>query len=122
MESLSKDKATYMSDMSSCLEQVQEKGFTDQYQARGGYLYCLNNNRIYYPEDITVENFYRFEGPSDPDEMAILYAIETSDGRRGTLIDAYGYYSCDEISTFMVDVENIHKRMPRHNWEPVIEV
>jgi hypothetical protein len=27
----------------------------------------------------------------NPDDMAILYAIETSNDRKGTLIDAYGF-------------------------------
>jgi hypothetical protein len=42
--------------------------------------------------------------------MAILYAIETTDGRKGTLIDAYGYYADEEISAFMQNVE-IHKKI-----------
>ena len=111
-----------MSDITSCLNKVQEKGFTDQYRAKGTYLYCLDNNCIYYPADITVENFYRFEGPSNPDDMAILYAIETSDGRKGTLIDAYGYYACEEVGDLMVAVESIHKKLPAHNWKAVIPV
>jgi hypothetical protein len=116
------DKLTYMPDVTACLTKVQEKGFTDQYQAKGTHLYCLDNNRIYHPEDITVANYYRFEGLSDPDDMAILYAIETSDGRKGTLIDAYGYHACEEVGDFMIAVENIHKKMPRHNWKPVVPV
>ena len=37
--------------------------------------------------------------------MSILYAIETSDGRKGTLVDAYGMYSDDETGEFMNQVE-----------------
>gem|GEM_PF-405335 len=116
------DKQTYMSDITSCLAKVQERGFRDQYQAKGTHIFCLENNRIYFPEDITVVNYYRFEGPSDPDDMAILYAIETTDGRKGTLIDAYGRYACEEVGDFMKAVENIHKRMPKQNWKAVVPV
>jgi len=122
MKPQANDKLTYMPDIARCLAKVEEKGFTDQYQPKGTHLYCLNNNRIYYPEDISVANYYRFEGPSDPDDMAILYAIETSDGRKGTLIDAYGRYACEEVGDFMIAVENIHKKMPRDNWKGVIPV
>lgn len=122
MKPTSNDKLIEMPDITACLRKVQEKGFTDQFQAKGTYLYCLGNNHIYYPEDITVVNYYRFEGPSNPDDMAILYAIETSDGRKGTLIDAYGYYACKDVGDFMIAVEDIHKKMPRHNWKPVIPV
>ena len=122
MKPKANDKLTYMSDITACLNKVQEKGFTDQYQAKGTHLYNLDNNRIYYPEDVTVVNFYRFEGISNPDDLAVLYAIETSDGRKGTLIDAYGRYACEEVGDFMIAVENVNKKIPRENWKPVIEV
>jgi hypothetical protein len=54
---------------------------------------------------VKAVNFYRFEGISNPDDMSILYAIETSDGRRGTLVDAYGFYSDDETGEFINQVE-----------------
>ena len=34
------------------------------------------------PEDLVIRTFYRFEGVSDPDDMAIVYAIETLDESR----------------------------------------
>ena len=37
--------------------------------------------------------------------MSILYAIETSDGRKGTLVDAYGLYSDDETGEFLNQIE-----------------
>ena len=111
-----------MPDITSCLKKVQARGFTDQYQARGTHIYCIDNNRIYYPEDISVVNYYRFEGTSNPDDMAILYAIETFDGRKGTLIDAYGYYACEEVGDFMIAVEEIHKKIPREDWKEVVQV
>lgn len=116
------DRLTYMSDITSCLQKVEEKGFTDQFSAKGTHVQCLENERIYYPEDIAVINYYRFEGPSNPDDMAILYAIETTDGRKGTLIDAYGYYACEEVGDFMIAVENIQKKTSKHNWETTIAV
>jgi hypothetical protein len=116
------DKLTYMPDIVTCLKKVEEKGYTDQFKAKGKYIECVENGRIYYPEDIAVVNYYRFEGPSNPDDMAILYAIETFDGRKGTLIDAYGRYACEEVGVFMVEVENIQKKTPKHNWETTILV
>ena len=122
MKQKANDRLTHMVDITGCLNEAQERGFTDQYQAKGTHLYCLDNNRNYYPEEIAVANYYRFEGPSDPDEMAILYAIETFDGRKGTLIDAYGYYACKEVGDLMIAVENIEKRIPGENWKLVIPV
>ena len=48
---------------------------------------------IFRAEDLTIREFHRFEGVSDPDDMSIVYAIESRDGTRGTLVDAFGVYS-----------------------------
>jgi hypothetical protein len=44
---------------------------------------------------------YRFEGISNPDDNEILYAIETDDGVKGTLVDAYGMYADSNVASFM---------------------
>ncbi|HVG15773.1 MAG TPA: hypothetical protein VM935_12460, partial [Chitinophagaceae bacterium] len=75
------DRYTYMSDMEQCMTKLEEKGFSDQYQVRDGRLCCLNNGKEFLPEDVKALNFYRFEGITNPDDMAILYAIETIDDR-----------------------------------------
>ncbi len=36
---------------------------------------------------------YRFEGESDPGDMAVIYAIETEDDQKGFIMDAYGPYA-----------------------------
>ncbi|MBC8111798.1 MAG: hypothetical protein H7Y04_12120 [Verrucomicrobia bacterium] len=43
--------------------------------------------------DLFVREYYRIEGMSDPSESCIVYAIETQDGVKGFLINAYGTYS-----------------------------
>jgi hypothetical protein len=40
--------------------------------------------------------------------MAILYAIETNDGRKGTLVNAYRFHADAERESFMMNVET-HK-------------
>lgn len=102
------DKVTYMTDLEKCLNKLEAKGFSDQFKMQSGRLLCVENNKEYNPHDLKAVNFYRFEGQSDPDDMSILYAIETNDGHCGTLVDAYGLYADKEIGDFMRDVE-IHK-------------
>ena len=104
------DRTTYMTELDECLDNLEAQGFRDEYKLENGQLHCLTTGKTFLPRDVKAVNFYRFEGVSDPDDMAILYAIETTDGRKGTLIDAYGYYADEEISGFMHDVE-IHKKI-----------
>ncbi|MGZ3846244.1 MAG: hypothetical protein ACXVBH_09315 [Flavisolibacter sp.] len=103
------DRPTHMTDLEKCLDKLESEGYTDQYKVEKGKLCDLTNNKKYKAKDVKAVNFYRFEGISNPDDMSILYAIETSDGRRGTLVDAYGFYSDDETGEFINQIE-INKR------------
>lgn len=104
------DRPTYMTDLEKCLRKLEFEGYTDQYKIKHDKLYCINSQLEFAPENVKAVNFYRFEGISNPDDMAILYAIETNDGRKGTLVDAYGVYADGEMGDFMQHVE-IHKRV-----------
>ncbi|WP_345253474.1 hypothetical protein [Flaviaesturariibacter amylovorans] len=99
------DRTTEMTDMAACINKLTIDGFADQFKVEKGKLRSMDDKKSFKPKDIKVANFYRFEGISNPDDMAILYAIETSDGHKGTLVDAYGRYSDDDIERFMRDVE-----------------
>jgi hypothetical protein len=95
--------------LTACLEYVMGEGFKEDFKVVGAELTSLQTGRTFKPEDIKVVNFYRFEGPSSPDDNGILYAIETQDGTKGTLVDAYGVYADEEVGNFIVLVEDINK-------------
>jgi hypothetical protein len=100
------DRMTFMTDLDKCLNFLEEKGYTDQFRVEKKYLVSLKDSKKKYkPKDVNAVNFYRFEGISDPDDMSILYAIETCDGTKGTLIDAYGRYSDEDTGAFMQEVD-----------------
>jgi hypothetical protein len=105
------DRLTYMTDMEKCVSKLEEKGYTEQFRVEKKVLQSLTDKKKKYkPKDVKAVNFYRFEGPSNPDDMSILYAIETADGTKGTLIDAYGVYSDDDTGAFMQEVD-INKKV-----------
>jgi hypothetical protein len=105
------DRPTNMTELEKCLNKLEAEGYTDQYRVEKGRLCDLTNNKKYKPKDVKAVNFYRFEGISNPDDMSILYAIETSDGRKGTLVDAYGFYSDDETGEFLNQIEINKKKV-----------
>ena len=94
----------------SCLNSLIKQGFTEDYKVNAKGLKALKTEHIYQPDEVKVLDFYRFEGSSDPADNSILYAIETSDGKRGTLVDAFGPYSDSKVTGFMQHVEGIHKK------------
>jgi len=96
--------------MVSCINSLSRLGFTEDYKVTDRGLKSIQSKRVYWPEDVNVLNYYRFEGNSDPADNAILYAIETRDKTRGTLVDAYGPYADSRVTSFMQQVEDITKK------------
>lgn len=47
-----------------------------------------------HPEEYIIDKHYRFEGVSDPEDEAVVYAISSVvDDKKGVLINGYGAYS-----------------------------
>ncbi len=95
----------------SCLNSLAKKGYTEDYKVTEHGLKSIQSDKVYSPKDITEVNFYRFEGNSDPSDNSILYAIDTSDGRRGTLVDAFGPYADSKVAAFMKQVKVVEKKI-----------
>lgn len=104
-----------MKSLSGCLNKLLLDGFTEDFKAGERGLLSLKNEKIYEPGQVHVVNFYRFEGASDPADNTILYAIETEDGIKGTLVDAYGSYADEKVTAFMEEVEKIKKKKVNNN-------
>src|SRR6476646_10567663 len=99
-----------MKTLASCLNKIVKEGYEENFKMTDKGLQSLETEKIYRPEEVHIVNFYRFEGASDPSDSAILYVIETTDGAKGSLTDAYGMYADPEIDTFIKEVENISKK------------
>jgi hypothetical protein len=99
-----------MKTLASCLNKIVRDGYEQNFKVTDQGLQSLETEKIYKPDQVQIVNFFRFEGASDPSDSAILYVIETGDGAKGSLTDAYGMYADPEIDKFIQDVENIAKK------------
>ncbi|OON70994.1 hypothetical protein [Hymenobacter sp. CRA2] len=90
-------------------------GFTKDFTVTDGRLHTMDtdSNRSYGPEEVTIVDFYRFEGESNPDDMSILYAIEANDGTRGTISNAFGTYADEGVDAFLRKVEDLGKNLDK---------
>jgi hypothetical protein len=94
-----------MRDLTEHLDYAVKHGYDQSFQVTPEGLKSLTSSKLYMPEDLLIVNFFRYEGISDPEDNSILYIIETNDGARGTLVDAYGAYSDPEVENFMKSVK-----------------
>lgn len=60
------------------------------------------------PAEFEITEVYRFEGDTDPADEAIVFAIESSNGLKGVLVNAFGVYS-EPMSDEMIKKLSFHK-------------
>jgi hypothetical protein len=100
-----------LKSMTEVTEKLQHDGFINNFRAtEEGMLESLETRELFRPEQVRILNFFRFEGMSDPNDNSILFAIETDNGLRGTLVDGYGASSDSNLDDFIKAVENIAKK------------
>lgn len=87
------------------IEELKERGFEERFDVRDGRLRALGSGRTFDAEGITIREYQRFEGVSDPDDASIVYAIETDSGTKGLLVDAFGPYANPEVGRLLETVE-----------------
>ena len=74
-------------------------GYTEDFNLKEDHIACSNSKHQLSPDDFKVDNVFRFEGESDPEDQAVLYAISSEKyNLKGTLVNAYGIYSDNEAN------------------------
>ena len=79
--------------LTEALNGLREEGFTQDYNLKSDCLHCQPDNIELHPADFDIVKTYRFEGMTNPSDESVLYAIETKNGNKGVLVDAYGPYA-----------------------------
>ena len=87
--------------LSEATTDLKARGYTEDLNLRPTCVECPSLKLQWHPEEFTIDEFYRFEGMSNPDDNSIVFAISSKDGVKGVLVDAYGMYS-DSLSESMI--------------------
>lgn len=98
-------RPTSYSSVREAVQGLKERGFTDNLELANGVLRAVESGRTFTAQELTIVEHHRFEGASDPDDMAVVYGIEATDGHRGIVVDAYGVYADPRLSEFLNNVK-----------------
>ncbi|MES1217817.1 MAG: phosphoribosylpyrophosphate synthetase [Bacteroidota bacterium] len=79
------------------LDDLKKRGYQADFAIQTVCLYCGDLDLRLNPEEFNIDEVYRFESNSNPGDSSILYAISSSSGVKGTLVDSYGAYA-DSLS------------------------
>ncbi len=88
-----------------------EEGYEEDFNLVDKKMNTEAEKKEFLDQDFVVDEVYRFEGPSNPGDEAILYAISTSSGRKGVLVDGYDY-SSGQVSEELMKKLNLRKNRP----------
>lgn len=79
-----------METLSQAIDRLTSDGYSEHFHPENGQLVCEACDDHANPSNMQVDEVVRFEGSSDPDDQAILYALETACGHRGLYSASYG--------------------------------
>lgn len=82
--------------VSEALSDLKKRGFAYDFNIKGGKMACPVLNTEYDQGQLQILETYRFEGPSDPADEAVVFGLEASDGVKGVFVDGYGAYYDEE--------------------------
>lgn len=114
---MKKDQENATLQMPTLLEVTNkaiQDGYTENFKVVSEGLTSGKEEKFYTPQEISIANFHRFEGYSNTDDNAVVYFIETNDGVKGLLIDAYGAYADAKQSNFIREVEDMHNHIKKN--------
>ena len=101
-------------DLVDATQDLRQRGYTSDFKiidtpcsededadaAEPCQLESLTTGKVYSSNQLKIREHYRFEGPSNPEDMSVVYAIECEGGEKGSVIDAFGTYSSRRLSDF----------------------
>lgn len=79
--------------MTEAIADLRRRGYSGSFEPEDGRLRLVETGRAYAPDELTVREHHRFEGQTNPDDMSVVYALESGSGDRGIVIDAFGAYA-----------------------------
>ena len=100
--------------LSETINGLKKEGYSLDFNIRQEYLICDGTNAVLSPDDFKIDKVYRFEGESNPDDQAILYAISSLKFNvKGVLVNGYGISSKSATDALIANLRTHNYRETR---------
>jgi hypothetical protein len=92
---------------------LMKRGYTENLSLEGDTIDDKEKKIQMTADDFVIDEFYRFEGQTNPSDMSIVYAV-TSDkyNLKGVLINAFGTYA--NTSSSAIQAKLNHEQVSDH--------
>ncbi len=86
----------FMLSLTDAVKHFEAKGYDKNLTQKFDHFECDDGQVKLYPADFIVDDVFRYENTSDPDDQAILFAISSVTYKiKGIYIDSFGLYHND---------------------------
>jgi len=85
-------------------DRLREDNYSDDFEIKDGKILSKNTGESFNPSELIIEKTFRYEGDSNPDDNAIVYAITAKNGIKGVLVDSYGVYADVKLAKIIGDI------------------
>lgn len=75
--------------LSEAVNALTQNGYPEDFEAEADCIIALYSKKEYRPSELKIIASYRFEGMTDPEDQAVVFAVEANDGTKGTLVMSY---------------------------------
>jgi hypothetical protein len=94
--------------LSEAVEDLKAQGYVNELTLTEDGLF--NQARPLDPAKFSIDSFHRFEGPSDPADLSIVYAVSSKElGLKGLLVGDYGAEAQDFIHRMVKPLDAHHR-------------
>ena len=76
--------------LAGALDDLRKRGYEADFETQSPCLYCSDLDLRLIEEEFHVDEVYRFKEDSNPDDNVVVYAISSSTGVKGTIVDGPG--------------------------------
>ena len=84
--------------VSEATNDLKKRGYTIDFNLRENRIMYGDGGRSLGADEFEIAEVHRFEGMTDPADEAVVYAIVSTDGLKGVLVNGYGIYA-EKVST-----------------------
>ena len=93
--------------VTDAIELLRTQGYDADFELVDGQLCIAGRGALCSASRAEVERLYRFEGPSDPGDLMIVFGLhDPVSGVRGTLASAYGPVADPELYEHLTDLSS----------------
>ncbi|HVW12721.1 MAG TPA: hypothetical protein VHB54_02795 [Mucilaginibacter sp.] len=95
---------------------LMKRGYTANLSLEGDTIDDKEHDIHMGADDFEIDEFYRFEGQSNPSDMSIVYAIRSPKySLKGVLVNAYGTYANNSESAIHAKLHHYHVSTNLHS-------